>query len=158
MAAAAIARGIPLWLSSPIVELHQAGRRTVGAVIDKEGKPVEVTARLGVVLARGGFPGNDDLTRRLYAHRRAGKNHATLPPCGNASDGLRLAQSVGGRLRDAVHQPAAWTPVSLVPQPDGALYRFRISTSAVSPATSALIGVVVASPTSPNPITSMSPS
>jgi hypothetical protein len=124
MAAAAIARGIPLWLSSPIVELHQAGRRIVGAVIDKEGKPVEVTARLGVVLARGGFPGNDDLTRRLYAHRRAGKNHATLPPCGNASDGLRLAQSVGGRLRDAVHQPAAWTPVSLVPQPDGSLIPF----------------------------------
>jgi hypothetical protein len=87
MAAAAIARGIPLWLSSPIVELHQAGRRIVGAVIDKEGKPVEVTARLGVVLARGGFPGNDDLTRRLYADRRmptAGPARTT-PPCPRAA-------------------------------------------------------------------------
>jgi len=49
MAAAAIARGIPLWLSSPRVELRQAGGRIGGAVVDKEGKPVELTARLGVV-------------------------------------------------------------------------------------------------------------
>ena len=47
-----------------------------------------------------------------------------LPPPGNAGDGLRLAQSVGGRFHDEVHQPAAWTPVSLVPQPDGSTIPF----------------------------------
>jgi FAD binding domain len=120
MAAAAIARGIPLWLSSPIVELRQAGGRIVGAVVDKEGKPVEPTARLGVVLACGGFPGNDDLTRRLYAHRRAGKNHATLPPSGNAGDGLRLTQSVGGRLHDAVHPGGLDARVAATTVPFGA--------------------------------------
>jgi succinate dehydrogenase/fumarate reductase flavoprotein subunit len=124
MAVAAFARGIPLWLSSPIVALRREDARIIGAVVEKEGRRLTVTTRLGVVLACGGFPGNDELTRRLYAHRRAGKNHATLPPRGNAGDGLRLAQSVGGRLHDAVHQPAAWTPVSLVPQPDGSLLPF----------------------------------
>jgi succinate dehydrogenase/fumarate reductase flavoprotein subunit len=124
MAVAAFARGIPLWLSSPIVELRQEGARIIGAMVDKEGRRLTLTTRLGVVLACGGFPGNDELTRRLYAHRGAGKNHATLPPPGNAGDGLRLAQAVGGRLHDAVHQPAAWTPVSLVPQPDGSLVPF----------------------------------
>jgi succinate dehydrogenase/fumarate reductase flavoprotein subunit len=124
MALTAFTRGIPLRLSSPIVGLRREAQRIVGAVVDKEGRRLAVTTRLGVVLACGGFPGNDELTRRLYAHRRAGKNHATLPPRGNAGDGLRLAQTVGGRLHDAVRQPAAWTPVSLVPQPDGSLVPF----------------------------------
>lgn len=124
MAAQAFARGIPLWLSSPIVELNREHGRIVGAVVEKEGRRRTVSTRLGVVLACGGFPGNDELTRGLYAHRRAGKNHATLPPRGNAGDGLRLAQSVGGRLNAAMHQPAAWAPVSLVPQPDGSLIPF----------------------------------
>ena len=38
---------------------------------------------------------------------------------GNSGDGLRLASSAGGYLDDNVHQPAAWAPVSLVPQGDG---------------------------------------
>jgi succinate dehydrogenase/fumarate reductase flavoprotein subunit len=54
----------------------------------------------------------------------AGKSHASLPPPGNTGDGLRLAQSVGGRFLEEVHQPAAWTPVSLVPQPDGSAIPF----------------------------------
>jgi succinate dehydrogenase/fumarate reductase flavoprotein subunit len=124
MAVAAFARGIPLWLSAPIIELRRDGARIVGAVVQKDGRRLAVSTRLGVVLACGGFPGDDQLTGHLYAHRRVGKNHATLPPRGNAGDGLRLAQSVGGRLHDAVHQPAAWTPVSLVPQPNGSLIPF----------------------------------
>lgn len=119
MAAAAIASGIPLWLSSPIVELHQAG------VIDKEGKPVEVTARLGVVLARGGFPGNDDLTRRLYAHWRAGKNHATLPRA------AMPAKACGSPNPSAAGSMMPWTSrrhgrrCRWCRNPTGALYRFR---------------------------------
>jgi succinate dehydrogenase/fumarate reductase flavoprotein subunit len=124
MAAKAFERNIALWLSCPVVALTSAGGRVTGAIVEREGKRVQVTARRGVVLACGGFPGSDALTRRVYAHRAAGKNHATLPPRGNAGDGLRLAQSVGGRLHDAVHEPAAWAPVSLVLQPDGSIIPF----------------------------------
>ena len=35
-----------------------------------------VHARRGVVLACGGFPGNDELKRRVYGHVAAGKSHA----------------------------------------------------------------------------------
>jgi succinate dehydrogenase/fumarate reductase flavoprotein subunit len=93
-------------------------------VIEQQGERLTVAARLGVVLACGGFPSNQELTRHTYAHRRAGKNHVTLPPSANAGDGLRLAQSVGGRFNADVQQAAAWTPVSLVPQPDGRLLPF----------------------------------
>jgi len=76
------------------------------------------------VLACGGFPGSAELKRRVYGHVAAGKGHASLPPPGNAGDGLRLAQSVGGTFLEDVHQPAAWTPASLVPQADGSLVPF----------------------------------
>lgn len=158
MAAAAFARGIPRWLSSPIVGLRQAGGRIIGAVVDREGKPIAVTARLGVVLACGGFPGNDALTRRLYPHRRAGKRHATLPPLDNAGDGLRLARSVGGRSMRPCTSRRPGHPYRCCRKPTAALFRFRIFTSAASPAISASIGVAAGSSTTPNPITSACPS
>jgi succinate dehydrogenase/fumarate reductase flavoprotein subunit len=119
LAANAFARGIPLWLSAPVVELTTERGRIAGAVVEREGRRIAVTARKGVVLACGGFPANIELKGRAYPHLAAGKNHTLLPPPGNTGDGLRLAQSVGGHFHDEVHQPAAWTPVSLVAQRDG---------------------------------------
>ena len=39
-------------------------------------------------------------------------------------DGLRLGESVGGRVDDTLAAPGAWCPVSLVPFPDGTVGRF----------------------------------
>jgi succinate dehydrogenase/fumarate reductase flavoprotein subunit len=119
LATEAFARGIPLWLSSPIVEVIRDGERVVGAIVQRGGETIRVTARRGVVLACGGFPASDALTARLYPHRANGKNHQRLPPPGNTGDGLAVASDAGGYLDDNVHHPAAWAPVSLVPQADG---------------------------------------
>jgi succinate dehydrogenase/fumarate reductase flavoprotein subunit len=119
MARHALDRGMRLWLSSPIVELTRADGRVTGAVVEPQGRKTTVTARCGVVLATGGFPANDEITRRLYGHRTAGKNHARLPPASNSGDGARIAATAGGYLSENVHHPAAWSPVSLVPQRDG---------------------------------------
>ena len=125
LAVSAFARGIPLWLSAPVVELQTApDGRVTGAVVQQDGERVTVVARRGVVLACGGFPADEELKKRVYGHLAAGKNHTLLPPAGNTGDGLRLAQAVGGRFHDEVHQPAAWTPVSLVPQRDGGTVPF----------------------------------
>jgi succinate dehydrogenase/fumarate reductase flavoprotein subunit len=121
---AALDRGITVWPGAPLVELTSAQGRVTGAIVMKQGQRVHVTARRGVVLACGGFPANADLKARLYGHVAAGKSHVGLPPPGNAGDGLRLAQSVGGQFHEAVDQPAAWTPVSLVPQADGSVIPF----------------------------------
>ena len=120
----AFARGVQLWLSAPVVELVVEDGRVTGAVVDRDGRRVMVKTRRGVVLACGGFPANDELKRRIYPHLAAGKNHVLLPPEGNCGDSLRLVASVGGHLMEEVHQPAAWTPVSLVPQADGSLAPF----------------------------------
>jgi succinate dehydrogenase/fumarate reductase flavoprotein subunit len=124
LAVKAFERGIDLWLSAPIVELYCEGGRVAGAVIEREGKRTLITARRGVVLACGGFARNDGLKRRHYPHLAAGKSHHSLPPPGNTGDGARLAQAIGAGFLDEVHQPAAWTPVSLVPQPDGSMIPF----------------------------------
>jgi succinate dehydrogenase/fumarate reductase flavoprotein subunit len=121
LAVSAFARGIPLWLSSPIVELVREGERIAGAVVEREGRRVHVTARRGVILACGGFPATGEEKRRVYTHV---SKQASLPPPGNTGDGLRLAKSVGGTFHGEVHQPAAWTPVSLVPQRDGSTVPF----------------------------------
>jgi FAD binding domain len=124
LAVNAFRRGIPLWLSSPIVKLVYGGDRVTGAVVERDGKRLEIKVRRGVVLACGGFPANDELKRRVYAHVAAAKSHLSLAPSGNTGDGLRLAQSVGGSFHEEVHQPAAWAPASLVPQPDGSIIPF----------------------------------
>jgi succinate dehydrogenase/fumarate reductase flavoprotein subunit len=124
LAAGAFQRGIPLWLGSPIVELVCEEGRVAGAYAEREGERLEIRTRRGVVLACGGFPASDELKRRAFGHIAAGKEHYSLAPPGNTGDGLRLAQSVGGTFQNEVHQPAAWTPVSLVPQPDGSVIPF----------------------------------
>ncbi|MDB5487372.1 MAG: binding domain protein 15 [Reyranella sp.] len=121
-------RGIELWLDSPVVELVQrggaVGGAVTGAIVQREGQRLEIHARHGVVLACGGFPANDELKRRYYGHVRDGHAHRSAPPPGNRGDGIRLGQSAGGALAEDVAFPAAWVPVSLVPQPDGSTLPF----------------------------------
>lgn len=119
LALSAEERGIELWLDSPVVELVQREGRVTGAVVQREGKRQEIRARRGVVLACGGFPADDELKSRYYGHVRDGHAHRSAPPPGNRGDGIRLGQSAGGALAEDVAYPAAWVPVSLVPQPDG---------------------------------------
>ncbi len=119
MAYEAFRRDVRLWLQAPVVDLVRQGDRVCGAIVERNGARVRIAARRGVVLACGGFPGSEALTRQLYPHLIAGRNHQRLPPAGNTGDGLRLAQSVGGRLESDVHHPAAWAPVSLVPKEGG---------------------------------------
>ncbi len=124
LALSAQERGIDLWLDSPVVELVQRDDAVVGAIVQREGRRQEIRARRGVVLACGGFPANDELKGRYYGHVREGHKHRSAPPPGNRGDGIRLGQSAGGAMAADVAYPAAWVPVSLVPQPDGSTLPF----------------------------------
>jgi len=114
-------RGVPLWLRSPLVRLRRTAGRVTGAIVRREGVEVEVAARRGVVLACGGFPRDDEMRREHYRHVAAGQNHVPLAPPGNAGDGIRAARGAGAAFTAEYPQPAAWTPVSLVPQRDGSV-------------------------------------
>ena len=124
LALSAQERGIDLWLDSPVVELVQRDDAVVGATVQRDGQRQEIRARRGVVLACGGFPADDALKGRYYGHVREGHMHRSAPPPGNRGDGIRLGQSAGGAMAEDVVYPAAWVPVSLVPQPDGSTLPF----------------------------------
>ena len=112
-------RGVPMLLSSPATRLLREQGRVCGAILDRSGRPVEVRASRGVVLACGGFPANESMKERYYPHLRAGKNHYSLPPRGNSGDGIRLGREAGATFSPDAGKAAAWTPVSLVPRPKG---------------------------------------
>jgi len=120
MAERALDMGVELWLESPLVAIERDGRVT-GATVERSGSAQRIEVARAVVLASGGFPRAAERTGAAYRHLAANKNHVTLPPPGNTGDGARLAEEMGGRLSLDVVHPAAWTPVSQVPQPDGSL-------------------------------------
>lgn len=110
---------IPVWLSSPAIQLLQDGDRITGAVVERDGKKVAVKARHGVVLASGGFPHNLERRKQTYPHVKAGHGHYSPTPQTNVGDGVRMAEAVGGVFDQSLSNAAAWTPMSLVPRKDG---------------------------------------
>ena len=64
----ALQRDIPVWLSSPLVELITQDGAVVGVVVDKEGTRMRIGARQGVMLAAGGFAHNDEMRQKYHPH------------------------------------------------------------------------------------------
>jgi len=110
---------IPLWLSSPVRELIVDDGAVRGAVIDQQGRTVRVNARRGVVLACGGFPHDVERRKAMFPHAPTGAEHFSPGPTGNTGDGLRLAETAGGRVEDTLPNAAAWVPVSITTRKDG---------------------------------------
>ena len=119
-----IERGVPIWTDAPVTELIVEQGRVSGARLVRTGRPFEVRASRGVVLACGGFTASDALRERFFPHVSEGKNHQRIAPRTNTGDGLALAQKSGAALRHDQIQPAAWSPVSRVPRPDGSTVPF----------------------------------
>ncbi len=119
LAKSAFDLGIPLWLSSPVAELIRDGDAVRGAVVTRQGERVRVNARLGVVLACGGFPHDVERRKAMFPHAPTGQEHYSPGPTGNTGDGLRLAEAVGGRVEDGLPHAAAWVPVSVTTRKDG---------------------------------------
>jgi succinate dehydrogenase/fumarate reductase flavoprotein subunit len=113
--------GVELRTSSPAVRLLRERDRVCGAVLATPEGDVEVLARRGVVLAAGGYPHDAERRRATFP---ANEEHLTVAAPSATGDGLRLGESVGGRVNGTLAAPGAWCPVSLVPHPDGSIGRF----------------------------------
>jgi succinate dehydrogenase/fumarate reductase flavoprotein subunit len=98
LAKSAFDLGIPLWLSSPAKDLILDNGAVRGAIVEREGKRIRITARKGVVLACGGFPHDVARRKELFPHAPTGKEHYSPGATGNTGDGLRLAEAVGGKV------------------------------------------------------------
>lgn len=110
---------IPVWLNSPVSRLLVEGDAVVGASIVRDGTPVEVRVRRGVVLACGGFPHDIERRKQLFPHAPTGREHFTPSPVLNTGDGLRLGESAGGWVDPSIPNAAAWCPTSVTLRKDG---------------------------------------
>ena len=119
LAKSALDLNIPLWLSSPVRELIVEDGAVRGAIVERDGRPIRVIARRGVVLACGGFPHDVSRRKAMFPHAPTGTEHFSPGPVGNTGDGLRLAEAAGGRVEDALPHAAAWVPVSITTRKDG---------------------------------------
>ena len=98
--------GVPVWLNCPLVDLHVTGGRVDGVHLRRNGEPVLVRARRGVVLASGGFERNPEMREQ---HQRAPISTAwTTGAHENTGDGILAGQRHGGALE--LMDSAWWGP------------------------------------------------
>lgn len=107
-------RGVELWLESPCVELQREAGRITGAVVQRAGESVRISASWGVVLAAGGFERSQALRDRFHPFESKIEWNAGNPE--NTGDGILMGEEAGGELQ--LMDQLWWTPVSLVPRSD----------------------------------------
>lgn len=104
---------IPLWLDSPMVELLTgAGGAVTGALLERDGARLRVGARLGVVLASGGF--DHDLAWRKEQLPVVEQDWSFGNPAA-MGDGIRAGEKVGAATE--LLDEAWWFPA--IQWPDG---------------------------------------
>ncbi|OBB69844.1 FAD-binding protein [Mycobacterium sp. 852014-50255_SCH5639931] len=106
-------RGIPLWLDSPMTELLTDADGTVtGVSLERGGETQRIRARLGVILASGGF--DHDLAWRKELLPVVDQDWSFGNPAA-MGDGIRVAQKVGAATE--LLDEAWWFPA--IQWPDG---------------------------------------
>lgn len=86
-------RGVRISLSNPARELVAVDGEVFGLVVEREGRPVAIGARRGVILACGGFEWNAEMVRECI-----GYEVKPLSPGTNTGDGHVMAMEAGARM------------------------------------------------------------
>ena len=95
-------RDIPLWLNTPMTRVIDEDGKVIGLEVERDGKPLRIQARRGVVLAAGGFEHNQEM-REQYLPQPTDHcwSAGTLDNTGDAiREGLRLGARMH-RLNEA---------------------------------------------------------
>jgi 3-oxosteroid 1-dehydrogenase len=108
-----IERGVPLWLSSPVESFVEEDGRVVGVRITRDGRPMAIEARRGVMVAAGGFERNDEMRKRYQ--RAPIEASWTVGNYDNTGDGIRAGEAVGAQLDTELMREAWWMPATLAP-------------------------------------------
>ena len=103
--------GVPVWLDAPMTGLEVRDGRVAGVRVTRDGEPLIVRARRGVLITTGGFERNEEMRRR-YQREPADPQWTTGAP-GNTGDGIRAGLDLGaatGLMDDAWWGPSIALP------------------------------------------------
>ncbi|MGH9016695.1 MAG: FAD-binding protein, partial [Acidimicrobiales bacterium] len=103
----ALALGIGIWPGAPLEDLIVEDGVVVGVRVTRDGSPVHVRARRGVVLASGGFAHNPDM-RAEYGADQPNKARWSIANPGDTGEALQAAMRIGART-DLMDE-AWWLP------------------------------------------------
>jgi 3-oxosteroid 1-dehydrogenase len=101
------ASGVPVWLEVPMTGLAVGDGRVTGVRATRDGEPLLVRARRGVLIATGGFERNEEMRRR-YQREPTGAQWTTGAP-ENTGDGILAGLDLGaaaGLMDDAWWGPS----------------------------------------------------
>ncbi|MFD5628502.1 3-oxosteroid 1-dehydrogenase [Streptomyces sp. NPDC127072] len=106
-----LAAQVPVWLNTPLSELHMEGGAVTGALVTRDGAPGLVRARRGVVVGSGGFEHNAAMRAR-YQQQPIGTAW-TVGAKENTGDGIQAGERAGGALD--LMDDAWWGPAIPLP-------------------------------------------
>jgi 3-oxosteroid 1-dehydrogenase len=109
-------RGIPLWLEAPLRELVLEDGRVAGGVVERDGARLRVRATRGVILAAGGFEGNQAMRERWLPSPTRAEWSVANPH--NTGDAIRMGMELGAAVD--LMEDAWWGPTTVVPGEDRA--------------------------------------
>jgi 3-oxosteroid 1-dehydrogenase len=112
-----IERRPPIWTNTTMDDLIVEGGRVVGARVTRDGAPLNVEARKGVLLAAGGFSRNADMRRR-FSGDQPNEGKWTIANAGDTGEVLQTAMALGART-DLLDE-AWWLPMVFIQDPGAA--------------------------------------
>jgi len=95
-------RKVPVWLESPMQSLLVENGKVTGVVVQRDGQPVTVRARKGVMLAAGGFERNQAM-REQYLPKPTDQAWTATPVGCNTGDAIQAGAQAGGALHLMAH-------------------------------------------------------
>src|SRR6202020_2306558 len=97
----------PLWVKAAMEDLIVEDGRVVGARVLRDGKPLNIEARKGVLLAAGGFGHNKEM-RRQYSGDQPNEGQWSIANAGDTGEVLETAMRLGAKT-DLLDE-AWWLP------------------------------------------------
>src|SRR5690606_32696314 len=103
----ALAKGIPVWTEAPLEDLVVVDGRVAGVRTVRDGRPVLVQARRGVLLAAGGFAHNREMRAEFGGDQPNPAKWSIANP-GDTGEAMRTAMALGAKV-DLMDE-AWWLP------------------------------------------------
>jgi 3-oxosteroid 1-dehydrogenase len=116
----ALRKNIPIWTNSPVKDFLVENGRVVGVLVERDGKAIEVRARLGVLVNAGGFSRNLAM-REQYQPKPTSVDWTQVSP-GDTGEMIQAAAQLGAAT-DLMDE-AFWLPSSFLP--DGSFFSFHV--------------------------------